>query len=261
MSALSNHIVRVAVLAAVTVVAAVPAARAQDAWGELTGHFTYGGPKPAPEAEKVDPATLKMCLPGGGEILKENLVVADDGSLANVLLYVVTKGVKVHPDLAAAPAQPPVIDNLQCRFEPHVLGVVIGQKVLLKNSDPMPHNMNVQPLSDAAASINPLMSPGQTIEHKFNRAQRVPVPVKCNIHGWMIGYVLPRDNPYFAVSGKDGKFKLDKLPLNVPLEIKVWHEMKGFVDTPQWPKGSMQITLKEPVTDLGDVKLPEFPAK
>lgn len=244
---------------AVVVLAGASAGAAE--WGELSGKLTYAGGEIKAAALKVDPATLKMCKPGGGDIVDDSLLVAADGSIANVVLYVTTKDVKVHPDLLKPPAEAPVIDNKECVFVPHIVPVMIKQPVVIKNSDTVAHNVNVQPLADPTASINPLLAPGTQMNHQFTRAQRIPVPVVCNIHSWMKGYVLPRDNPYFAVTAADGTFKIEKLPVGVPLEIQVWHEKVGYVNTPEWPKGKMTITLKEEKTDLGTVKLPVFPAK
>ena len=58
----------------------------------------------------------------------------------------------------------------------------------------------------------------------------------------MKGYVLPRDNPYAVISGQDGVFKLDKLPVG-ELEIQVWHEKAGYVAIPGWERGRFKVQI------------------
>jgi len=115
------------------------------------------------------------------------------------------------------------------------------------------HNSNLQPLGDQA--VNPLIPANGKIDYKFNRAQTIPVPITCNIHPWMKGYILPRDNPYTAISAEDGTFTLKNLPVG-KLEFQVWHEKSGYVDTPQWKKGKFEMEIKPGANTLGDVKLP-----
>jgi len=221
-------------------------------WGDLTGKFVFQGNPPKPEEIKVTADAAVCGKPPA--LVDESLVVGEDGGLANVLIYVRSRDPKINPELAKQPENLPVIDNKHCRFEPHVQAVFVDHPVLLKNSDPVPHNINVQPIG--GVPINPLMAPGQDIEHKFSRAQRIPVPVQCNIHPWMKGYVLPCGNPYFAVSGEDGTFTIKGLPLGEDLEFQAWHEKVGYLEAPNWSKGRFEMKLDKPETDLGVISLP-----
>lgn len=221
-------------------------------FGDLTGKFVYQGNPPTPEKVKIT-ADADLCGKPPA-LVDESLVVGDDGGLANVLIYVRSRKPTINPDLAKPPADPPVLDNVHCRFEPHLTAVFVDHPVVLKNSDPKPHNINIQPIG--GVPINPLMAPGQTIDHKFQRAQRIPVPVQCNIHPWMKGYVLPCGNPYFAVSGDDGTFTIKGLPLGEDLEFQAWHEKVGYLETPEWSKGRFEMKLDKPTTDLGQIDLP-----
>jgi plastocyanin len=170
-----------------------------------------------------------------------------------VIVYVRSAKVKVHPDLAK-PEGEVVLDNKNCRFEPHVLPIQIGQTLLLKNSDPIGHNSNVQPLGDQG--VNPLIAAGTDARHKFNRKQTLPVPVSCNIHPWMKAYVLPRDNPYTAVSDADGNFTIKNLPAGEKLEFQVWQEKAGYLEAKSdWKKGRFEMTLKPGENNLGVIKI------
>ncbi len=96
---------------------------------------------------------------------------------------------------------------------------------------------------------------GKSFELDLKKEQRIPIPVTCNLHPWMKGYVLARNTPYVAVSGKDGVFKIDKLPLG-KLEFQVWHEKAGYVAIPGWKRGRFTVKIDKGVRDLGDITLP-----
>ena len=111
-----------------------------DDWGTIKGRFTFGGSAPAANELKAD-KDVEVC--GKHKLLSEELVVGADGGVANVVVFVRDKDVKVHPDLASLKSTPVETDNKNCRFEPHVAVVQIGQTLKLKNSDTVGHNSNV----------------------------------------------------------------------------------------------------------------------
>ena len=124
---------------------AIPAAEAADQWGNLTGKFVYKGK--APVAAKLD-ITKDREVCGKHDLVDESLVVGPEGGLANVVIYVRDKKVKVHPDYAKTDADKVRFDNKHCRFTPHVLPVRLTQTLELHNSDTVGHNSNLQPLGD-----------------------------------------------------------------------------------------------------------------
>ncbi len=93
------------------------------------------------------------------------------------------------------------------------------------------------------------------VEYNSPRRPIVPTPVTCNIHPWMKGYVVAKDNPYMAVSKPDGTFEIKDLP-GGELEFQAWHEKSGYLATPDWGKrGIFKYTIKEGDNDLGTIKL------
>ena len=50
--------------------------------------------------------------------------------------------------------------------------------------------------------------------------------IKCDVHGWMTAYAGVFANPFFSVSGTDGKYKISGLPPGT-YEIEAWHEKLG----------------------------------
>ena len=223
------------------------AATAQAQWGTLKGQFIYDGK--APEAKKLDTSKEPMCV--AHNLTDEALVVGPDGGIKDVVIFCRSKNVKVNPALAK-PADTIELDNKNCRFEPHILPLLVTQTLKVKNSDPFSHNSNVTEVG--GQGTNPLISAGKEATYKYTRAQVIPQPVACNIHPWMKALVLPRDNPYFAVSSADGKFEIKDLPVG-KLEFQVWQEKAGNVDTKAWPKGRVTLDIKEGDNDLGVIKL------
>ena len=108
-------------------------------------------------------------------------------------------------------------------YEPHVLALQANQPVEVTNDDPTTHN--IHPLPANNREWNKAEIPGSKIEETFPRPE-IGIPVKCNVHPWMKGYVAVFKHPFFAVTGKDGSFALNNLPPGT-YTIQAWHEKLG----------------------------------
>ena len=187
----------------------------------------------------------------------DSLVVGKNGGIANIVVYVRTRNVKVPPDIAAAHKGPVLLDNKNCKFEPRVVGLMKGQKLVIGNSDNVGHNSNI-----AAQSFNPIVAAGLKVESEPKTVTLIPNEVTCNIHPWMKGWVVVRPDPFFAVSAEDGTFEIQGLPAGQALEFQVWQEKSGFVQNvtlgkkaTTWAKGRFQQKLKAGENDLGEIKV------
>lgn len=218
-------------------------------WGNLKGKFVYDGTAPSPQ--KLD-ASKDPEVCGKHELVDESLLVSADGGIANCVLWVRTKGVEVADSYKKTETNTEVFDNKGCRFEPHILPVWISQTLEIHNSDAISHNSNMAPLGGEA--INPLLAANSDVKYHFAKAPLLPVQVTCNIHPWMKGYIVARDNPYVAVSKADGTFDLKDLPTG-ELEFQAWQEKAGYLATSDWTKGRFKLTIKEGDNDLGTIKL------
>lgn len=150
----------------------------------------------------------------------EDVVIGANNGLANVIIYV-ADGLGDHT--FEPPTQPAVIEQKGCQYKPHVLALQANQKLDVVNSDATTHN--IHPLPTNNREWNRTQPHGLPIEESFAR-EEIAIPVKCNIHPWMHGYIAVFKHPYFAVTDKDGNFDLKDLPPGT-YTIKAWQEKLG----------------------------------
>jgi hypothetical protein len=244
---------RITALSAAIIVALSAQTGLAAEWGTLKGRFVYDGK--APVAQKCNVTKdIEVCTKN--HPLEELITVGPSGGLANVCVWVRTKGVATHPQYDAKP-QPVVFDNKNCRFTPHIAAVRTGQDLTLSNSDPVAHNSLAT--CRVNESFNHNLPPGAKLDVKFTNAERLPVTVQCGSHPWMKAYLLIQDHPYMAVSATDGSFEIVNLPAGVPLEFQVWHDT-GYITSvtengkkSEWKLGRFTATLKPGDNDLGDL--------
>jgi plastocyanin len=187
--------------------------------GEVKGVVSFEGtaPKNEPIKMNADPVCMKE---NKDPQFQETYEVAD-GKLANVFVYVKDGLDKYSFDVPTTPA---TIDQKECRYHPHVFGMRVGQPLEIVNSDPTLHNIHAMPKSNQEFN-NGQPIQGMKMSHTFTAAE-VMVPFKCDVHGWMNAYVGVVNNPYFAVTAKDGSFDLKDLPPGT-YTIEAWHEKLG----------------------------------
>jgi plastocyanin len=167
----------------------------------ITGTVKYSGAAPKPI--KIDMSQDPACK---GTNTVETLVV-NNGDLENAFVYVKDGLGNRTFDV---PKDPVVLDQKGCRYHPHVLGIMTGQKLEVINSDPTTHNIHPTPKDNREwnESQPPNAPP---IEKSFAR-EEIMLPVKCNQHPWMKMYINVVKNPYYAVTDKEGKYALKGLP-------------------------------------------------
>ncbi len=156
-----------------------------------------------PKAAVIDMSQDTACK---GPNTAENIVVSD-GGLANVFVYV-KEGLGNRT--FDVPKEPVVVDQHGCKYHPHTLGVMAGQTVKIINSDATTHNIHPTPKDNR--EWNESQAPQSAPLEKVFAREEIMLPVKCNQHPWMRMFISVVKNPFFAVSGPDGKFEIRGLP-------------------------------------------------
>jgi len=203
--------------------------------GTVSGTIAFTGAAPAPK--KIDTSADPACGTKNPNLSTEDNVVTD-GKLANVFVYIkdgaAADGTKV--DGYAWKADAPItLDQDGCHYKPHVAGVMVGQKISIKNSDPTQHNIHFTPKNNPDWNQSqPNGAPELT--HSFARSE-ILVPVKCNQHPWMKAYVAVLKHTLFAVSAADGTFTIKGVPAGT-YTLAAWHE-GGATGTEK----TMQVTV------------------
>jgi hypothetical protein len=118
-----------------------------------------------------------------------------------------------------------------------VVGVQVGNKIDVKNSDPLGHNTKIDPAKGVPFNQN--VPSGQAVVYVPSAEEAFPATVGCSIHPWMRAYLLPRKDKYFAVTTADGAFEIPDLPAGEDLEIQVWHERAAG------PQGALVLDKKD----------------
>ena len=185
------------------------------ATGEVSGVVNISGWAAAPE--QVDLSGSTDCLQHRGAPLYKEDVLAKDGKLANVVVYVKSGFEK----WSFEPTPLPVTLNQKgCQYAPHVIAMMVGQPLEVGNDDPFYHNVHARSLSNTEFNLNQPTA-GATETRIFHTAE-MGVRFTCDVHKWMVAYGNIFAHPFFAVTGADGKFTL-KLPPG-EYELGTWHE-------------------------------------
>jgi hypothetical protein len=238
----------------------IASSAAAEDWFDLKAKFVYDGAaaKPAP----VD-ITKDQAVCGKHNLVDESLVIAKDGAVANVVayLYVGRGSAKppVHESYAKTANAEVQLNNVNCRYEPHVALLRTTQTLVIGNKDPVGHNTKIDPFFNTP--VNPIIPASGQLKQKFPIAERLPVPVSCSIHPWMKAWLLVQETPYMAVSDKEGNLEIKNVPAG-EWTFQFYHEKAGFVrevildgKPTEWSKGRLEINI-EGDTDLGEVRLP-----
>jgi len=157
----------------------------------------------APKMAKIDMSQDAACKGTNNA----ETIVADNGSLANVFVYVKDGFGDRTFDV---PKDSVTIDQQGCKYHPHVLGVMTGQNIEIKNDDQTTHN--IHPTPQANREWNESQPPSAAPIQKSFAREEVMLPVKCNQHPWMKMYINVVKSPFYAVTDKDGKYEIKGLP-------------------------------------------------
>jgi len=191
--------------------------------GSISGTVKFKGTAPAPK--KLDVGKDKEVCDKAPKV--DQSLIVSNGNLVNAIITItdIQKGKKIE-------LKKVTLDQKGCEYHPHVLAFPAGSTVEILNPDGILHNIH---------SYSKVNSPFNQAQPKFKKTLDVKIEkpevieVKCDVHGWMHGWLVSTETPYFAVTDNSGGFKLTDVPAG-SYTVEVWHEKLG--------KSTQKVTVK-----------------
>lgn len=192
------------------------------AYEEITvanGGAIKGSVKLQGKAPKLPPVDVFKYKEFCKDVPNESLVIGSRSGIryAVVTLEGISRGKAVEREAVHE------LDNVRCRFVPHVQAASVGQFLVLKNTDPILHTAHAY-FHDGQPDFNVGLYPG--------RVSRKPlvtpgvVKILCEVHPWMTAFIAITEHPYHAVTDLYGEYLIDDIPPGT-YRLKVWHETLG----------------------------------
>ena len=217
--------------------------------GTISGVISYNGTPPAPK--KIDTTADPVCGQKNPNLMTDDTQVKD-GKLANTFIYIkegtVEGGKKIGDYGWPVPSTAVKLDQNGCHYVPHVLGIMVNQKLSVTNSDATQHN--IHPTPKLNTEWNQTQANGAPpIEKTFGRAE-VLIPVKCNQHPWMKSYIGVLKHPFFAVSDASGAYTISGVPPG-KYTVVAWREGQ------QPEEQTMEVTVSASAPGKADFAFPK----
>ena len=142
------------------------------------------------------------------------------------------------------------------QFIPHILPVMVGQTLRIRNRDPFMHTVLVRP--PLGQEMDLLLAPGDEVTWRFANIEFLPIPVTCTFNPSMRAYIVVSDNPYIAVSDENGDAQILNLPTGEEFSLHVWHERLGLIahDTGTRIRPWHVVIPSTGLLDLGEIQIP-----
>ena len=193
--------------------------------GGITGTIKLDGTPP--HQKPIDMSKEPNCAKAhaSNPVTTETVIVGPKGGLKWVVVYI-SEGLDAGTASQVPPAKP-TWDQKGCQYIPHVMSLDVNQHFEVSNSDPHSHNIHPLPKPNGPNhEWNRSQPPGTPPFDQVWAGEEIAIPVKCNIHPWMRGYIAVFKHPFFAVTGKDGSFELKNLPPG-NYTVTIWHGKLG----------------------------------
>jgi hypothetical protein len=237
-----------ALLSAAALSAGLCLATASTASAQITGTVKLDGP--APEPQQINMAANPQCAAAHpNPVLEESIVAGDNGELANVVVSVkAPEGKELKGDV---PKDPVVLDQKGCQYVPHVVAMMVGQDLVIKNDDNFLHNVHSLAIDNTPFNFGQPTKDqkGASRGKDIKTAERFPV--KCDVHPWMMAHVNVFEHPFFAVSNEKGEFSIPTKGLeDGTYTLEIWQEK--LAPEPL----TKEITVKGGKATVEEIKIP-----
>ena len=204
--------------------------------GTIKGSVSFTGVVPM---RKIIPTKdQEVC---GGVRDEPQVTLASGNKVVDAIVYLkeVPKGKKWE-----RPKKTPELVNKECRFVPRVQVIPAGMKLAIVNSDPVLHNTHGFLIKTTVFNVA-MPKTGMRVERPLQKPGIVRV--ECDSHGWMLAWIYVAENPYTAMTGKDGTFTLADVPPGNHTLV-VWQEHAGIREITVTVKPGETVTV--PVIEL-----------
>ncbi len=214
--------------------------------GSIEGTITLDGSVPEPKGFNLitfpDPTYCGRISNGRGWRLLHDFVVGHQGGLKDAI--VLLEGVEAGKPFEMSV---PLIEARDCMFQPFMTVVRNGHAVEVMNMDPVMHDIQGYETSlEAGARVlfnTPLVmnhqhrrgdlhamhnhAPGKSLVGPIylNKGRRT-FYMQCGFHAYMESWAMAVNNPYYALTDAEGKFKIDQIPPGT-YQLVVWHPQTG----------------------------------
>jgi plastocyanin len=141
------------------------------------------------------------------------------GAKGESVVYVEAIAGKTFP----APAQHVVVNQKGLMFVPHIVVVQVGTAVDFLNSDSVAHNVFWPSIGGDKKLGHNLGTWPQGQKRSFTFDKPGAVPLLCNVHPDMSGYIIVSPTPYFATADKSGIYHIDNVP-DGAYSVTFWNE-------------------------------------
>ncbi len=185
--------------------------------GTLSGRVIYDGEPPTPQKLLV---VKDVAVCGKQTHFDESLVVGRQHGIPNAVVHLT--GV-VGGQFRAALGSRFILDQKGCAYRPHVLLVPVDSMLQILNSDGILHNIHT------FSTVNPPVNVAQPrFKKQLNMVFHQPekISVKCDVHGWMSAWIVAVDQPYYAITDREGRFTLSQIPPGT-YTVTCWQERLG----------------------------------
>ena len=215
---------------------------------QVTGKVVLDGEAPEPQQINMG-ADPKCAAAHPNPVLDESIVAGDGGELANVVFSLSAEGKELKGEMSKEPV---VLDQKGCQYVPHVVAMMVGQSLVVKNSDDFLHNVHSLPI-DNPKQVNfgqPRKDEkGKDIGNTITVAERFII--KCDVHPWMTAQVNAFDHPFFGVSNEKGEFSIPTKGLeDGTYTLEIWHEKLAGEPITQ------EIEVKDGKAKVEEIKMP-----
>lgn len=203
----------------------------------LVGQIKLSEPIPKQKAIRVS-RDHDYC---GQTLPNEGYLIGPARGLKNVIVYL-----EGFPDNPIPPTEVKTnfLENRHCLFDPHIMVMRWGERLVLRNNDPKLHILHAYL---AKRTVFNIALPFQYTTFATTYKIKSPglLQVNCDVHAWMRAYVHVFGHPYYALTDERGFFSIPDVPPG-RYTLKAWHERGGLqraeVGVPE--EGEIEVHLE-----------------